>query len=334
MQEAEPMTRDQQLLSNGKKNGEMRSADMLYEVFPRHIADALKAGRKVEPETHEIVVCYDEQLSAKLWCLLFAVHCASPLSNVQPFIILQTVFFSDIVGFTDISRQMTPTKVCDMLGRLYESFDKLARGHKVFKVETIGDAYMGVTNLDALQQECHVKNIAEFAIDAQQAASRILKDTDDPSLGYIHIRCGFHSGPVVSNVIGKYELASAHLLSLCERLIYFLTLYCEMAGSMNPRYGLFGDTVNTASRMESNSKKGRVHCSEKSALLLMEQAPELIVKKRGKVDIKGKGQMTTYWVKGPACPTQAKELEDDSTRLSLVALDVSASMHVDFAEDS
>lgn len=253
--DAEPVSREQKA---GKP--QKSSADMLYEVFPRHIADALKAGKKVEPETHEMV----------------------------------TIFFSDIVGFTTISQTMSPIKVSEMLERLYLAFDTLARGHKVFKVETIGDAWMGVTNLDQSQHNEHARNIAEFALAAIDAAAKTLIDEDDPRLGTIQIRVGLHSGSVVSNVIG----------------------------SLNPRYGLFGDSVNTASRMESNSTKMRIHCSESTAKLLKEQAPQLRVRKRGKLDIKGKGKMTTYWVsrggknsdKLPEIIETAPEMERDTEK--------------------
>eukprot|EP00980_Cylindrotheca_fusiformis_P006581 scaffold1387_cov103-Cylindrotheca_fusiformis.AAC.3 len=179
-----------------------------------------------------------------------------------------TVFFSDIVRFTDISRALPPVKVCQMLDRLYLAFDALANKHEVFKVETIGDAWVGVTNLEGNQNDSHTKRIAHFAVDAIAAAGNIRIDEDDPSSGNIHIRVGFHSGNVVSNVIG----------------------------SLNPRYGLFGDTVNTASRMESLSLSDKIHCSDVAAKLLKEQDPTFPLRKRGKVAVKGKGTMTTYWV--------------------------------------
>lgn len=127
---------------------------------------------------------------------------------------------------------------------------------------------MGVTNLEKNMEDTHVKQAALFAIDMVIEASNILIDEDAPNKGFINIRAGFHSGPVVSNVIG----------------------------SLNPRYGLFGDTVNTSSRMESNSKANRVLCSEIAYKLLAEQAPEITVKKRGRIAVKGKGDMIVYWV--------------------------------------
>jgi len=119
------------------------------------------------------------------------------------FFFYSQVVFSDIVGFTTISQTFTPQKVCDMLDRLYNALDECANKHKVFKVETIGDAYMGVTNLDGTQFETHVKDAAEFAVAIMEAASKILIDKDAPEKGCVKMRVGFHSGPVVSNVIGS-----------------------------------------------------------------------------------------------------------------------------------
>ena len=87
-----------------ESNAKPKTQDMLYELFPKHIAEALKAGKKVEPENHELV----------------------------------TIVFSDIKGFTDISRELSPMKVSVMLDNLYLAFDRIAGKHGVFKVETIG----------------------------------------------------------------------------------------------------------------------------------------------------------------------------------------------------
>mmetsp|Transcript_30602 Transcript_30602/g.57974 ORF Transcript_30602/g.57974 Transcript_30602/m.57974 type:complete len:1242 (+) Transcript_30602:93-3818(+) len=220
----------------GKKKDENEHA-LLYELLPKHVADVLRTGGKVEPESKELV----------------------------------TIFFSDIVGFTNISSELTPIKISEMLDRLYAEFDELSQKHNVFKVETIGDAYMAVTNLIEDQAEDHAKRIAEFSLDAIKAANRTMIDIDEPDKGYIQIRVGFHSGPVVANVVG----------------------------TRNPRYCLFGDTVNTASRMESNSKVNRIHCSARTAGLLLMQWPELALEHRGRVKIKGKGEMRTFWVNEP-----------------------------------
>uniref|UniRef100_A0A7S1DAK1 Guanylate cyclase n=1 Tax=Cyclophora tenuis TaxID=216820 RepID=A0A7S1DAK1_CYCTE len=210
-----------------------RNEELLFDVFPRHVAEALRDGRRVEAEAFDCV----------------------------------TIFFSDIVGYTTISANLTPKKVSEMLDRLYLKFDALSSQHDVFKIETIGDAYMAVTNL-ASQQEDHVARIASFAMDAMTAAQDTLIDIDEPSKGYVNIRVGFHSGPIVADVIG----------SRC------------------PKYTLFGDTVNTAARMESNSLPGRIQCSDRSAELLMAQSSEIPMASRGKINIKGKGEMYTYWV--------------------------------------
>ncbi|KAL7570913.1 hypothetical protein ACA910_002546 [Epithemia clementina (nom. ined.)] len=207
--------------------------DLLEEIFPAHIAEALRNGDKVEPETRDEV----------------------------------TIVFSDIVGFTSLSSTMSPIQVSDMLDRLYTKMDEMSARHEIFKVETIGDSWMGVANLSKDQPD-HASRIADFAIDAIRAARETWVDPSAPSLGHLNLRVGMHSGPVVANVVG----------------------------SRNPRYCLFGDTVNTASRMESHSEAGRIQCSSITAKLLTYQTPLINLTPRGRIAVKGKGEMETFWV--------------------------------------
>ncbi|KAK3238909.1 hypothetical protein CYMTET_51119 [Cymbomonas tetramitiformis] len=226
---------------NGSAEAKVESAterdELLDQIFPKHVAQMLKDGKKVEPEHHPCV----------------------------------TIFFSDIVGFTDISQELTALQVMDMLDRLYSKFDAVARKHGVFKVETIGDAYMAVSNL-IIKREDHTKQICDFALDLVAVANTVQVLEGDVEHGTVQIRAGFHSGPVVASVVG----------------------------SLNPRFCLFGDTVNTASRMESTSEKNRIHMSQNAAVLLQRQAQfsGLFVTCRGEIPVKGKGMMETYWVDG------------------------------------
>jgi serine/threonine protein kinase/ABC-type glycerol-3-phosphate transport system substrate-binding protein len=208
--------------------------NLIHQVFPKHVAEALMQGRKVEADRVEMA----------------------------------TMFFSDIVGFTTISSKITPEQVSEMLDRLYLKFDELSVKHDMFKIETIGDAYVGVCNLVKKQDSDHAKRVAEFAIECVQAASETTILNDDPSMGTVKIRVGMHCGPLVARVVG----------------------------SRNPRYCVFGDTVNTTARMESNSLPMRIQCSDRCAEMLKKQAPELTLESRGMIPIKGKGEMSTFFI--------------------------------------
>lgn len=135
-------------------------------------------------------------------------------------------------------------------------------------LELQGDAYIAVTNLTKPQDKDHAKRIAEFAIDAMRAAAETPVVLDDPSLGFVQIRIGFHSGPLTARVVG----------------------------TRTPKYSVFGDTVNTASRMESTALASHIQCSSHTAGILQMQCPSLNLVPRGKIPIKGKGEMETFFL--------------------------------------
>eukprot|EP00977_Amphora_coffeiformis_P007218 scaffold1569_cov171-Amphora_coffeaeformis.AAC.4 len=211
------------------------NSDSFYDMVPRHIREALKEGRKVEPEFKTSVA----------------------------------ILFSNVVDYADITSKLEPRKVTRLLERLFRAFDFLCEKYDVFKVETIGDAYMAVTNLVRDQSDDYVKRIALFAIDAVKLAKKIPIDPENLSLGNISIRVGFHTGSVVADVVGRTR----------------------------PRYSLFGDSVNIASQMESSSLPNKIQCTRKCYTLLRAQLPSLQLAMRGQhTNVEGKGGMITYWV--------------------------------------
>jgi class 3 adenylate cyclase len=175
-----------------------------------------------------------------------------------------SVLFADIVGFTALSSRTTPEALVTMLDELFTRFDRLAETHGLEKIKTIGDAYMVVAGIPTPRPD-HAQAIARMGIDMLKALAEYRAEHGIETL---EIRIGIHTGAVVAGVIGRKKFI----------------------------YDLWGDTVNTASRMESQGVPGRVHVSHDTAEILRGSGFEL--EPRGSVDIKGKGTMSTYLVVG------------------------------------
>ncbi|MFN8285417.1 MAG: adenylate/guanylate cyclase domain-containing protein [Chitinophagales bacterium] len=167
-----------------------------------------------------------------------------------------TVLFADIVGFTNWSKGMPVHELAKHLNRLFQLFDALAVEHGVEKIKTIGDAYMCVAGLPVPCTD-HAERIAQMAI----AMNNKIRETYPA--GEVRLRIGLHSGEVVAGVLGKNKYV----------------------------YDLWGDTVNTASRMESHGIKDRIQVSEEVKDILKDK---FSFEKREEVEVKGKGKMTVY----------------------------------------
>ncbi|XP_043487729.1 guanylate cyclase 32E [Polistes fuscatus] len=206
---------------------------LLYEMLPRYVAEQLKRGNKVEAESFDCV----------------------------------TIYFSDIVGFTSMSAESTPLQVVNFLNDLYTCFDSTIENYDVYKVETIGDAYMVVSGLPIRNGIQHSAEIASMSLCLLDAIKQFT--IRHRPLDKLQLRIGIHSGPVCAGVVGLKM----------------------------PRYCLFGDTVNTASRMESTGSPLKIHCSSETKKLLDELGGFSLVE-RGIISMKGKGDRLTYWLMG------------------------------------
>ncbi|XP_072021678.1 atrial natriuretic peptide receptor 1-like isoform X2 [Amphiura filiformis] len=210
-----------------------KAEELLYQILPKPVAEELKKGKPVTAETFECV----------------------------------TIYFSDIVGFTKLSSESTPLQVVDLLNDLYTCFDAILENFNVYKVETIGDAYMVVSGLPVRNGDFHAREIARMSLALLQAIKSFrIRHRPEASL---KLRIGLHSGSCVAGVVGLKM----------------------------PRYCLFGDTVNTASRMESNGEPLKIHISEETRQIL-ELFGTFQIDLRGQVEMKGKGLQTTYWLSG------------------------------------
>ena len=171
-----------------------------------------------------------------------------------------SVLFADIVGFTQISSVFSPTQTVELLNRIFSSFDYLTKEYGLEKIKTIGDQYMVVGGIPNQTQD-HAEAIADLALRMQAEIAKFYNHLNQP----MSLRVGISTGAVVAGVIGTNKFV----------------------------YDIWGDTVNIASRMESHGEADKIQVSESTYLELKDR---YIFEKRGKISIKGKGVMNTYWL--------------------------------------
>ncbi|HEY5037537.1 MAG TPA: adenylate/guanylate cyclase domain-containing protein [bacterium] len=172
-----------------------------------------------------------------------------------------SVLFADIAGFTQFSSDKSATEVVEMLNGVFGLFDILAEEFGLEKIKTIGDAYMAVGNLPK-PNSGHLESMADMALAMQQVFQQKLTGPHE-----LELRVGIHCGPVVAGVIGRRKFS----------------------------YDLWGDTVNVAQRMESNSLPGRIQVSETVHERLQKR---YVTEERGFIEVKGKGELKAFWLVG------------------------------------
>ncbi|MEW6493892.1 MAG: adenylate/guanylate cyclase domain-containing protein [Cyanobacteriota bacterium] len=205
-----------------------KSERLLLNILPEAIAEQLKDGQK---------------------------HIADGFTDV-------TILFADIVGFTDLSAQISPTQLVHLLNEIFSAFDQLSDRYELEKIKTIGDAYMVVGGIPKPRSD-HADAIAQIALAMQQEVDQFNAKHN----ATLSIRIGINTGPVVAGVIGTKKFI----------------------------YDLWGDAVNTASRMESHGVAGYIQVTESTYRCLRDQYQ---FEERGVIQVKGKGEMMTYFLTG------------------------------------
>jgi guanylate cyclase len=172
-----------------------------------------------------------------------------------------SVLFADIVGSTPMFKDLDPTEAVEMLNEVFTAFDRLAEKHGAEKIRTIGDNYMVATGVPEARPD-HAAALCRLALDM----AAVLEDLPERNGHKLSFRLGINSGPLVAGVIGETKF----------------------------QYDLWGDTVNTAARMESTGEPGRVQISA-ATHALVEGA--LDCEPRGLIEVKGKGRMETWFLR-------------------------------------
>ncbi len=229
-----------------------------YQMFAR-VRQEIRERQQVE-----IRLRNEQEKSESLLLNILPAEIAQQLKQQQSAIANRfdevTILFADIVNFTELAAQISPIELVNSLNQIFSSFDRLAEIYGLEKIKTIGDAYMLVGGLPNPHPD-HAVAVAKMALDMQQEITKFKTPTGQT----FQIRIGMNTGSVVAGVIGLKKFS----------------------------YDLWGDAVNLASRMESHGIPGKIQVSEVTYLLIKD---EFQLEKRGIIKVKGRGELTTYFL--------------------------------------
>ncbi|CAI4228489.1 unnamed protein product [Auanema sp. JU1783] len=266
-------------LSKGLKGN---IADNIMELLDRYRYNLEDVIKERTDELEE-----ERRRNERLLLQLLPSSVADSLKNGRPvdaeFYDCVTIYFSDIVGFTALSSKSTPMQVVNMLNDLYTDFDKIIDQFDCYKVETIGDAYMYVSGLPTTNGIHHAGEVASASWELLQNMS-LFKVRHAPE-ERLRIRIGLHSGPVVTGVVGVKM----------------------------PRYCLFGDTVITASNMESSGEALKIQLSVDTYRLLT-KCGGYEMQHRGEIQLASKIMMESYWLHAYNPETRIARLQASSEK--------------------
>ncbi|HEY9862573.1 MAG TPA: adenylate/guanylate cyclase domain-containing protein [Candidatus Obscuribacterales bacterium] len=235
-----------------------QTRELVLKVF------AARAGAELERKNTDKALQESRERSEKLLLNILPPSIAERLkydsSSIAEKFDEVTILFADIVGFTPLSNRIEPDELVERLNQVFSVFDQLTEKHGLEKIKTIGDAYMVVGGLPLAKPD-HAEAVAQIALDMQRAIANFQTQYNEP----LQIRIGINSGSVIAGVIGVKKFI----------------------------YDLWGDAVNVASRMESSGLPGKIQVTEATYERLKNS---YILEKRGQIEVKGKGEMTTYWL--------------------------------------
>jgi class 3 adenylate cyclase len=177
-----------------------------------------------------------------------------------------SILFTDFKEFTQTSEKLTATELVSKINYCFKAFDEIIEKYKIEKIKTIGDAYMAAGGLPVLTEES-VKNTVLAGLEMQSFIDKTKAELDIEKEISFEMRVGIHTGPVVAGIVGVKKF----------------------------QYDIWGDTVNTASRMETNGEVGKVNISG-DTYEIIKSDPSFSFESRGKIKVKGKGEINMYFV--------------------------------------